>query len=648
MKWLCLAVVIPPLIASIVCGLFGSRMRREWSHWLGVIGTIISFAASLMLLRALVQQEWQPADLTLYVWGFNPEWGFQVGFMIDALSVTMMLVVSLISLLVHIYSVGYMAEDPGYARFFSYISLFTFTMLMLVSSNNLLQLFFGWEGVGLVSYLLIGFWYTRPSAVTANMKAFVINRVGDFAFVLGIAILFSAYDTLAFDRLLGSAGALAQMDLAWLPKSASAQEWACLLLFIGAMAKSSQIPLHIWLPDSMEGPTPISALIHAATMVTAGIFLVCRFSPLFETAPGTLSFMLLIGASTALLLGLVGLVQTDIKRVVAYSTISQLGYMTAALGASAYAAGLFHLVTHAFFKALLFLAAGSVIIAMHHEQDMRQMGGLRRKMPITYLTCLIGALSLSGFPGFAGFFSKDALIEAVSASTVPGAQIAAVILLFSVFVTALYTFRMIFLVFHGEPRHDASHVHESPHVVTGPLVVLAVFALCAGAFLAEPILFSSPMQNAMPMAAHGGMRHLADHWEGSAAFVVHGLFSPAVILMLAGIVTAWLFYGGAAARGQRLLSKFKPAQWILDRGWGFDALFMNFFASAGQKLGVRLWHGVDQNYIDTGMVMGTARRVRSMASRVSSLQSGYLYHYAFVMIIALFMLITWFGFSFVL
>src|SRR5687767_12667988 len=482
MELLYLVVALAPLVGALVTGLWGWAIGRRAAHWVTILPMVVStIGAAVVFMDVLNGNTWNG---TVYTWLASGNVRFEVGFLIDRLSATMMLVVTFVSLMVHIYTIGYMADDPGYQRFFSYISLFTFSMLMLVMSNNFLQLFFGWEAVGLVSYLLIGFWYTRPTAIYANLKAFLVNRVGDFGFLLGIALVLMYFGTLDYAAVFANSRQLAGNTIEIFPGA----EWSlmtviCILLFIGAMGKSAQFPLHVWLPDSMEGPTPISALIHAATMVTAGIFMVARMSPLFELSETALSVVIVIGAITALFMALVAIVQNDIKRVIAYSTLSQLGYMTVALGASAYSAGIFHLMTHAFFKALLFLAAGSVIIAMHHEQDIRKMGGLSKYLPITYWTSVVGTLALIGFPGFSGFFSKDALIEAVHASTTPGHTLAYWAVLSGVFVTALYSFRLLFVVFHGEERmdrHTQEHLHETPWVVTGPLIALAIPSVIIG------------------------------------------------------------------------------------------------------------------------------------------------------------------------
>ncbi|MDP7418690.1 MAG: NADH-quinone oxidoreductase subunit L, partial [Gammaproteobacteria bacterium] len=556
-----LTIVLSPLLAAIIAGLAGKQIGRKGAHTVTILGVAISCALSLYVLKAQLIDGMPVYNETVYQWMSVGGINMEVGFLVDRLTALMMSVVTFVSLMVHIYTIGYMHDDPGYQRFFSYISLFTFSMLMLVMSNNFLQLFFGWEAVGVVSYLLIGFWYTRPTAIFANLKAFLVNRVGDFGFILGIAAIVLYTGSLDyFDAFVAGAdiaGATINIvgDSQW-----SLLTVACIGLFVGAMGKSAQVPLHVWLPDSMEGPTPISALIHAATMVTAGVFMVARMSPLFEFSETALTFVLVIGATTALFTGFLGLVQNDIKRVVAYSTLSQLGYMTVALGASAYAAGIFHLMTHAFFKALLFLAAGSVIIALHHEQDMRKMGGLKKYMPITYWTSLAGSLALIGFPGTAGFFSKDALIEAVGHSGIAGSGYAYYCVLAGVLITALYSFRMFFLVFHGKERIDEDarhHLHESPWVVTLPLVMLAIPSLIIGWPTIGPLLFGDFFGDAIyVLPVHDVLGQLGADYHGPVAFLQHGLQSPVLYLALAGVVIAWYLYLRNPLAAQAIKDRF--------------------------------------------------------------------------------------------
>ena len=570
----------------------------------------------------------------------------EVGFLVDRLSALMMVVVTFVSLMVHIYTIGYMREDPGYQRFFAYISLFTFAMLMLVMANNFLQLFFGWEAVGVVSYLLIGFWFKRPSAVHANLKAFLVNRVGDFGFLLGIAAVLYFTGSLDYQQVFAAAPGLQGVTIdVFDGRPWSALTLICILLFIGAMGKSAQVPLHVWLPDSMEGPTPISALIHAATMVTAGIFMVARMSPLFELTHAALSVVLVIGATTAFFMGLLGLVQNDIKRVVAYSTLSQLGYMTVALGVSAQAAAIFHLMTHAFFKALLFLAAGSVIIAMHHQQDMRQMGGLRKYMPVTYWTALIGSLALIGFPGFSGFFSKDAIIEAVHFSSIPGAGYAYVCVLLGVFVTALYTFRMMFLVFHGKERmdtHTREHLHESPWVVTLPLILLAIPSLISGWLTEEAILFGNYFGGSiLVLPSHDVLAEVGRHGTTPGYFLIHGLLAPPFLLAVAGVFAAWYLYLRRPDIPARIAQRFARFYRLLLNKFYFDNFNERVLVPASLALGRRLWRTGDEALIDGAMVNGSARLVGWMSGVVSRVQTGYLYHYAFAMIIGLAAMLGW-------
>jgi NADH-quinone oxidoreductase subunit L len=637
---------LAPLIAAIAAGLFGRQLGRGGAHWVTIIGVAISFVLSLFVLHGIVFGGAPVYDATLYEWAAIGNIRMEIGFLIDPLSAMMMAVVTFVSLAVHIYTIGYMHDDPGYQRFFSYISLFTFSMLMLVMSNNFLQLFFGWEAVGVVSYLLIGFWYTRPTAIFANMKAFLVNRVGDFGFLLGIAAIVMYTGSLDYGTVFGQAERLSGETIQVLSGSTwSVLTLACICLFVGAMGKSAQVPLHVWLPDSMEGPTPISALIHAATMVTAGIFMVARMSPLFELSTTALSVVIVIGATTAFFTGLLGIVQNDIKRVVAYSTLSQLGYMTVALGASAYSAGIFHLMTHAFFKALLFLAAGSVIIAMHHEQDMRKMGGLRKYLPITYWTSVLGTLALIGFPGFSGFFSKDALIEAVHASATPGHVYAYWCVLLGVFVTALYSFRLLFLVFHGEERidlHAKEYLHEPPLVVWGPLVALAIPSVLIGWFTIEPMLFGEFFANSIFVGEHNPLEEVGAEFHGSAMFVLHAFQGPAIYLAAAGVLTAWFLWLKRPDLPSRIQASLAPVHRVLDNKYYFDWFNENVIARAARGLGTVLWTAGDRFLIDGLLVDGSARTVAMLSGVVRKVQSGYLYHYAFAMVIGLAALVGWF------
>jgi NADH-quinone oxidoreductase subunit L len=649
MKTLYILTPLAPLFGAIAAGFFGRQLGRVNSHRITIAGVAIAFLLSLLALRDNLASG-TVFDETIYTWMTSGGLKFEVGFLVDRLTVVMMTVVTSVSLMVHIYTIGYMHDDPGYQRFFSYISLFTFAMLMLVMSNNYLQLFFGWEAVGLVSYLLIGFWYKKPTAIFANLKAFLVNRVGDFGFLLGIAAIVMYTGTLHYGEAFEAAPALVDETIEIFPGAGwSVLTIICIGLFIGAMGKSAQIPLHVWLPDSMEGPTPISALIHAATMVTAGIFMVARMSPLFELSETALTFILIIGSLTALLMGLIGIVQNDIKRVVAYSTLSQLGYMTVALGASAYSAAIFHLMTHAFFKALLFLAAGSVIIGMHHEQDIRKMGGLKKYMPITYWTSLIGTLALIGFPGFSGFFSKDAIIEAVHGSQTAGAGFAHLCLLLGVFVTAFYSFRMFFLVFHGEERmdqHTKEHLHESPRVVTVPLILLAIPSVILGAMTIGGMVFGDYFGGAIQVAAnHDVLGKLAENYHGVFGFILHAFKYPAVYLALAGSVAAWFIYMRQPQIADSISKKFSVVHRVLENKYGFDDFNQKVFAGGSLRIADKLWSVGDVKLIDGMMVNGTANSVGALSQLIRHVQSGYLYHYAFAMIIGLLAMISVFIFS---
>ncbi|HIV71448.1 MAG TPA: NADH-quinone oxidoreductase subunit L [Candidatus Aquabacterium excrementipullorum] len=658
-----LAVPLAPLVGSIAAGLFGKVIGRRGAHVITILGVLVSFIISAMVLKDVTGGA--RFNATVYEWMTLGSLKMEVGFLIDGLTAMMMCVVTFVSLMVHIYTIGYMEEDDGYQRFFSYISLFTFSMLMLVMSNNLLQLFFGWEAVGLVSYLLIGFWFKKPTATFANMKAFLVNRVGDFGFILGIGLLLAYTGTLNYTELFAKAGTLTTQTL-------PATDWAlitviCVCLFIGAMGKSAQFPLHVWLPDSMEGPTPISALIHAATMVTAGIFMVTRMSPLFELSDAALNFILVIGSITALFMGFLGIIQTDIKRVVAYSTLSQLGYMTVALGVSAYNVAVFHLMTHAFFKALLFLGAGSVIIGMHHDQDIRNMGGLWKYMKITWITSLLGSLALIGTPFFAGFYSKDSIIEAVGASHLPAAGFAHFAVLAGVFITAFYSFRMYFLVFHGKEHfhhkpfpgehdhHDDDHghgdhhdhtPHESPWVVTAPLLLLAIPSVVIGFLAIQPLLYGDFFKDAIFVnhELHPAMEELAHEFHGATAMAIHGLTTLPFFLALAGVVTAFVFYLVAPQIPAFFARVLRPLIVIGENKYFLDWFNENVIARGARLLGQGLWKVGDQGLIDGLLVNGSAKLVGLTASLVRLFQTGYLYHYALVMILGVFALMTWFVF----
>ncbi|MFA7623873.1 MAG: NADH-quinone oxidoreductase subunit L [Pusillimonas sp.] len=656
-----LLIALAPLAGALVSGLFGTgflgrQVGRSGAHLITILGVLVSFIGSVMVLFQVL--DGHTFDGTVYTWNAIGTVNIEIGFLIDSLSALMMVVVTSVSLMVHIYTIGYMADDPGYQRFFSYISLFTFSMLMLVMSNNMLQLFFGWEAVGLVSYLLIGFWYTKPTAIFANMKAFLVNRVGDFGFILGIGLLFAYTGSMHYGEVFAKTGELSTTVF-------PGTDWqlltvACICLFIGAMGKSAQVPLHTWLPDSMEGPTPISALIHAATMVTAGIFMVARFSPVFELSSTALSFIIVIGSIGALFLGVLGIIQTDIKRVVAYSTLSQLGYMTVALGASAYSVAIFHLMTHAFFKALLFLGAGSVIIGMHHDQDIRNMGGLRKYMPITWITFLIGTLALVGTPFFSGFYSKENIIEAAGAANVWGATFAYYATLIGVFVTSLYSFRVYFLVFHGKPRFDteghahAAHghddhghhggtPHESPWVVTLPLVLLAIPSVIAGILVIDPLLFGNFFQGVITvLPEHPAMAELASHWHGWVAYALHGFVTVPFWLMIAGLAVAWYCYMVNPKVPTAIKRSLSGINTILENKYYADWFNEQVLSRGARCLGRGLWQAGDRGLIDGLLVNGSARLVGMVAAISRHLQSGYIYHYAFAMIIGILAFLTFF------
>jgi NADH-quinone oxidoreductase subunit L len=663
-----LVVPMAPLLGAALAGILGTALGgnvigRRLSHTLTILGVLTAFVLSAMTLQSVIY-EGARFNETLYTWMVVGGLKMEVGFLIDGLTAMMMCVVTFVSLMVHIYTIGYMQEDEGYNRFFGYISLFTFSMLMLVMSNNMLQLFFGWEAVGLVSYLLIGFWFNKPTAIFANMKAFLVNRVGDFGFILGIGLIAAYAGTLNYTEAFGKAGELAKLSF-------PGTDWMlitviCICLFIGAMGKSAQFPLHVWLPDSMEGPTPISALIHAATMVTAGIFMVARMSPLFELSDTALSFIMIIGAITALFMGFLGIIQNDIKRVVAYSTLSQLGYMTVALGASAYSVAVFHLMTHAFFKALLFLAAGSVIMGVHHNQDIRWMGGLRKYMPITWITSLLGSLALIGTPLFSGFYSKDSIIEAVHESHLTGAGFASFAVLAGVFVTAFYSFRMYFLVFHGKERfdqnpdahhddhhgvhddhgHDAHHdskPHESPWVVTLPLILLAIPSVVIGYFTIKPMLFGDFFKDAIFMNTekHHAMAVLSEEFHGAWQMAIHALTTLPFWLALAGVVTSYVFYMLKPEWPATIKRIFQPIYTLFENKYYLDWFNENVLARGARALGGLLWSN-DKVVIDGTVVNGSWKVVRLFSAVVRHVQTGYIYHYAFSMIAGVFVLMTYF------
>ncbi|MCV0437011.1 MAG: NADH-quinone oxidoreductase subunit L [Hydrogenophaga sp.] len=662
-----LAVPLAPLVGAALAGILGTTfggniIGRRASHTLTILGVLIAFILSASTLKS-VAIDGARFNETIYTWMVVGGLKMEIGFLVDGLTAMMMVVVTFVSLMVHLYTIGYMEEDEGYNRFFAYISLFTFSMLMLVMSNNLLQLFFGWEAVGLVSYLLIGFWFNKPTAIFANMKAFLVNRVGDFGFILGIGLIVAYTGTMNYAEVFAKAPELGQLGF-------PGTDWLlitviCICLFIGAMGKSAQFPLHVWLPDSMEGPTPISALIHAATMVTAGIFMVARMSPLFELSDTALNFILVIGAITALFMGFLGIIQNDIKRVVAYSTLSQLGYMTVALGASAYSVAVFHLMTHAFFKALLFLAAGSVIMGLHHNQDIRWMGGVRKYMPITWITSLLGTLALIGTPLFAGFYSKDSIIEAVHFSNLPASGFAYFAVLAGVFVTSFYSFRLYFLVFHGQERydqnpdahhghHDDHHggdhghgdgkPHESPWVVTVPLLLLAIPSVVIGYMTIQPMLFGEFLKDAITIdtVAHPAMAKFAEIFHGPLAMALHGFSTPPLYLALAGAVCAWYMYLINPALPAAIGRALRPIVVVLENKYYMDWFNENVLARAARGLGVGLWKGGDRGVIEGGVVNASWKIVGAVSAVVRRAQTGYLYHYALLMIVGVLLFMTYF------
>ncbi|MDO9281558.1 MAG: NADH-quinone oxidoreductase subunit L [Methylotenera sp.] len=674
MSQIYLAIPLLPLFAAVIVGLFSKQLPRAAAHIVTIAGVAASFGLSLYVLKDAMTSA--PYNETVYSWLKSGNFSFEIGFLIDRLSAMMMVVVTFVSLMVHIYTIGYMRDDKGYARFFSYISLFTFSMLMLVMANNFMQLFFGWEAVGLVSYLLIGFWYTRPTAIYANLKAFLVNRVGDFGFLLGIGLVLFHFGSLDYAAVFSVAPQMADTKINLIGNASwSLMTVTCILLFIGAMGKSAQIPLHVWLPDSMEGPTPISALIHAATMVTAGIFMVARMSPLFELSSTALSFVLIIGSITALFMGFLGIIQNDIKRVVAYSTLSQLGYMTVALGASAYSVAIFHLMTHAFFKALLFLGAGAVIMGMHHDQDIRNMGNLKKYMPVTWITSLIGSLALIGTPFFSGFYSKDSIIEAAKFSTIPGSGFAYFAVLAGVFVTAFYSFRMYFLVFHGKEKwreakhdvhyddahHDEEHHHglsptDDPHepgwVIKLPLILLAIPSLLIGYFAIEPMLYGDFFKGVIfvDAGAHPAMHELTHHWHtifhSAAGMALHGLMTLPFALAASGVGLAWFFYMKRPDIPAAIQKRFATINYILENKYGFDSFNERVFAAGSRFIGNKLWLIGDVKIIDGTLVNGTANLIGKLSGIVRKLQSGLIYHYAFAMIIGVFFMLSFYSLKF--
>lgn len=647
---ICLILVLAPLAGSILSGVFRKALGRSGAHSVTILGVAISFVCALYFAKLYLIDGAESFNTNLYTWasggGFFP-YDFHVGFLLDPLTAVMLVIVTFVSLAVHIYSMGYMADDDGYQRFFSYISLFTFAMLMLVTANNFLQLFFGWEGVGLVSYLLIGFWFHKESALQGSFKAFMVNRVGDFGFILGIGLVLAYTGTLDYAQVFMKTPQLATESITLF----DGHTWSlitviCILLFVGAMGKSAQVPLHVWLPESMEGPTPISALIHAATMVTAGVFMVARMSPLFECSNTALTVITVIGATGALFTGLLGVVMNDIKRVVAYSTLSQLGYMMVAMGVSAYPVGIFHLGTHACFKAVLFLAAGSVIIGMHHEQDMRKMGGLWRYMPITYITFLIGSLALCAIPPFAGFYSKDMIIDAAKLSTLPGAHYAYYCVFIGAFVTALYTFRALFMTFHGKPRmdeHTKEHLHESPWSVCLPLILLAIPSIGLGyALFPEFLSMDNVLSNSITiLPSHTAWMHLVNEVASPDMMALEALKTPTFWLVIAGIVTAWIFYILKPEWPAVIAARFSLIYRLLMAKYGFDTFNEKVLMPLTTGFGKLFYQVGDRKLIDGFFVNGAAKTVAWAATQGRKLQTGYLYHYAAMMIIGLLAMLSW-------
>lgn len=643
-----LIIMLLPLAGSLVAGLIGKKIGRSATHWVTVSLVGMAFALSSYLFAAIVLLGYPAQEGVIYTWVHSGSINFDVALLLDRLSATMIFIVTFVSFMVHIYTIGYMADDPGYERFFSYVSLFTFSMLTLVLANNFLLMFFGWEGVGLVSYLLIGFWFKRDSAVAGSLKAFLVNRVGDLGFILGIAAVLMYFGQVDYSYVFSHVSAIADKTMRILPGTdASVITIICVLLFIGAMGKSAQIPLHVWLPESMEGPTPISALIHAATMVTAGIYMVARCSPLFEYSPTALSLVIVIGATTCFFMGILAVFHHDIKRVIAYSTLSQLGYMTVALGASAYNAAIFHLVTHAFFKALLFLAAGSVIIGLHHEQDMRKMGGLAKYMPITYLTFAIGALALAAIPPFAGFYSKDAIIEATHLSTIPGAHYAYFCVMAGAFITPLYIFRALFLTFHGKSRmdeHTREHVKESPWVILIPLLALAVPSLIAGSILIGPMLYQTPTllgDSIFVLPEHNVLHELSLHFHNASYMALEAGRSLPLWLALAGIVVAWIFNLGFPSLAEPLKKRFSWLYAIIVHKYGFDDLNQLVFVRGTRALGNFFYVVCDLMFIDGLFVNGSGKLIQRLARVSRRLQTGYIYHYALVMMLGVAVFLSW-------
>lgn len=646
-----LAIPALPLIAALAAGLFGWALKDTLSHWVTCVAVIVAAGLSIDVFMQVLDGASFYGNF--WTWMISDKFIVPVGMMIDPLTAIMMVTVTVVSACVHIYTIGYMHGDPGYSRFFAYISAFTFSMLVLVMGNNFFTLFFGWEAVGLFSYLLIGFWFKRESANYAALKAFIVNRIGDFGFAVGILAVWYYFGTIDYREVFAAVSTIVAEGhvLNFLGWEMDAITFICLALFVGAMGKSGQVPLHVWLPDSMEGPTPISALIHAATMVTAGVFMVARLSPMFEFSETALAAVILVGALTAWMCATIGLVQNDIKRVIAYSTCSQLGYMFVACGVSAYSAGIFHLMTHAYFKSLLFLAAGSVIHAVLAQQDIRKMGQLRKYMPITYITMLIAALALSGMPPFAGFWSKDLIIEATMVREMGWvSEVAYYALLSGVFMTAFYTFRMFFLTFHNTDRVPAetkAHLHESPKVITVPLLILAIGAFGAGLWgyygldIANPEVMNGFFGSSLfVMEAHNPLIRL-EELEHAGHLSLLSEYMP-LILAILGIATAWFMYFKESTLPARLVAAFPRLHAFLLNKWYWDELYEKIFIRPAQCLGMLLWQKGDLAMIDKGVIHGgIVDSVLAGAAKLRRMQTGMVYHYAYGMVIGLFGLLTW-------
>lgn len=645
---LCIKLIIfLPLASAIVVGLFGNIIKKKWVNIISISFMFIATILSTFVFFGFLYGKMRPINTTLYVWGSSGVLNLSVGFLIDKLSTLMLMAVTFISFVVHVYSTGYMQKDAGYNRFFSYLSLFTFAMLMLVIANNFLQLFFGWEICGLLSYLLIGFWFKRTSAVNAGMKAFLINRVADIAFILGIGAIYVYFGSLEYKHVFANVHYMSSIGREislFLSPSVSVISFICICLFIGAMGKSAQVPLHVWLPDSMEGPTPISALIHAATMVGAGVFLVARMSPLFEYSDAALNFILIIGSVTCLFMGLLSVIQNDIKRIIAYSTLSQLGYMMIAAGSSLYTLAIFHLFTHGFIKALLFLGAGSVIIGMYKEQDIRKMGNLKKYMPITFVTMLIASFSLVGFPSLSGFFSKDLIIQGLYHSNLAFAPIAHFVAVVGVFITALYTFRLIFIVFYNKEKMDdykKENLKESPLVIWVSLIVLLIPSIFVGGFFYNNILDGELLNGVKILSSHSAFATLNAYKVNVFEFILKGFVSIEFLLVLLGIITSWLCYVKYTDLPEKIIKKIKPVYFVLSKKYWVDYLYQKYIVSFVKEVGWFFWVYIDKWFINGICVHGVSTTVTKVSIVVRKMQTGYLYHYVLFMIISLFAFLAW-------